>query len=162
MLTDVQCRNASCPPERKQIRFTDAGGLYLQVTPSGSKRWFYKYRTEGKEKQLAHGSYPAVSLTAARKARDIAKIQRADGQDPIEARKLKKLKGSIEAVSTFKAVALEWHSKQVDRWSPGHAERMYRQLERDLFPFIAERPMESIEPMELLVKQRAKLSRFLG
>ena len=150
MLTDVQCRNASCPPERKQIRFTDAGGLYLQVTPSGSKRWFYKYRTEGKEKQLALGSYPAVSLTAARKARDIAKIQRADGQDPIEARKLKKLRGSIESVSIFKAVALEWHSKQVDRWSPGHAERMYRQLERDLFPFIAERPMESIEPMELL------------
>ncbi len=56
MLTDVQCRNASCPPERKQARFADAGGLYLQVTPTGSKRWFYKYRTEGKEKQLALGS----------------------------------------------------------------------------------------------------------
>ena len=69
MLTDVQCRNASCPPERKQIRFTDAGGLYLQVTPSGSKRWFYKYRTEGKEKQLALGSYPAVVKQRAKLSR---------------------------------------------------------------------------------------------
>ena len=78
MLTDVQCRNANCPPERKQARFADAGGLYLQVTPTGSKRWFYKYRTEGKEKQLALGSYPSVSLTAARKARDIAMREMMD------------------------------------------------------------------------------------
>ena len=67
MLTDAHCRNAICPPDSKQARFTDAGGLYLQVSPSGSKRWFYKYRTDGKEKQLALGSYPAVGLTAAAK-----------------------------------------------------------------------------------------------
>ena len=90
MLTDAHCRNAICPPDRKQARFTDAGGLYLQVSPSGSKRWFYKYRPDGKEKQLALGGYPAVGLTAARKARDVAKMQCAQGCDPIEARKLEK------------------------------------------------------------------------
>ncbi len=63
MLTDVQCRNASCPADRKQARFADSGGLYLQVSPNGSKRWFYKYRIQNKEKQLALGSYPTVSLT---------------------------------------------------------------------------------------------------
>lgn len=150
MLTDAQCRNAICPPERKQARFTDSGGLYLQVSPNGSKRWFYKYRTEGKEKQLALGGYPTVSLTAARKARDAAKIQRSEGSDPIQTRKLGKLKGGREEGDNFKAVALEWYRKQKGKWSPGHAERMLRQLERDLFPWLGERPMAAVEPMELL------------
>jgi hypothetical protein len=70
MLTDAQCRNAVCPPERKQARFTDSGGMYLQVSPAGSKRWFLKYRVACAEMQLALGSYLDVSLTNARKARD--------------------------------------------------------------------------------------------
>ncbi len=150
MLTDATCRNATCPPDRKQCRFSDSGGLYLQVSPNGSKRWFLKYRTGGKEKQLALGSYPTVSLTAARKARDAAKVQKAAGVDPVQARKVEKLKGTHQDGDTFKAVALEWHGKQVPEWSPGHAARMKRQLERDLFPWIGERSMASIEPMELL------------
>lgn len=150
MLTDAACRNATCPPDRKQCRFSDSGGLYLQVSPNGSKRWFLKYRTEGKEKQLALGGYPAVSLMAARKARDAAKVQKAAGVDPVQARKVEKLKGARQDGDTFKAVALEWHGKQVPEWSPGHAERTKRQLERDLFPWIGERSMASIEPMELL------------
>lgn len=134
MLTDVQCRNAACPPDRKQARFADSGGLYLQVSPQGSKRWFLKYRVDGKEKQLALGSYPTVTLTAARQARDTAKMQKAAGVDPLQARKLEKLKGRRrEGGDTFKVVAEEWHGKQVGNWSPGHAERMKRQLERDLF-----------------------------
>lgn len=150
MLTDVQCRNAICPLERKQARFTDAGGLYLQVSPSGSKRWFYKYRTQGKEKQLALGSYPVVSLMAARKARDAAKLKKGEGVDPVQARKLEKLRGSRDGVETFKAVALDWHTRQLSGWSPGHASRTLRQLERDLFPWLGDRPISSIEPMELL------------
>lgn len=150
MLTDAHCRNATCPPDRKQARFSDAGGLYLQVSPAGSKRWFLKYRTGGKEKQLALGSYPDVSLTAARKARDAAKLQKAAGVDPVQARKLERLKGTREGGDTFKAVALEWHAKQVDGWSPTHAERTKRQLERDLFPWLGDRHMAEVEPMELL------------
>ena len=150
MLTDVQCKAASCPAEKARVRFADAGGLYLEVTPNGSKRWFLKYRVAGKEKQLALGSYPAVSLAEARRARDVAKLQKSEGVDPVQARKLNKLKGEREGNETFKAVALEWHAKQVDGWSPGHAHRTLRQLERDLFPWLADRPMVDIEPMELL------------
>ena len=51
MLTDAQCRNAVCAPDRKQTRFADVGGMYLQVSPAGSKRWFLKYRVAGAEKQ---------------------------------------------------------------------------------------------------------------
>lgn len=66
MLTDAQCRNATCPPEKKHARFADSGGMYLQVSPAGSKRWFLKYRIKGVEKQLALGSYPDVTLTETR------------------------------------------------------------------------------------------------
>ncbi|MBP7133181.1 MAG: DUF4102 domain-containing protein [Aquabacterium sp.] len=62
MLTDPACKNAVCPPDKPRIRLSDAGGLYLEVTPNGSKRWFAKYRFDGKEKRLALGSYPGVTL----------------------------------------------------------------------------------------------------
>ena len=150
MLTDAECRNATCPLDKKQARFADSGGMYLQVSPAGSKRWFLKYRVGGKEKQLAMGGYPAVSLTAARKARDAAKVQKAAGADPILVRKVEKLKAIRTGGDTFKAIALEWYGKQAPHWSPSHADRMLRQFERDLFPWIGERPIAQIHAMELL------------
>lgn len=150
MLTDAQCRNAVCPPDKKQARFSDSGGMYLQVSPAGSKRWFLKYRIAGAEKQLALGSYPTVTLTAARKARDAAKLQKSQGADPVMVRKVEKLKASRTDGDTFKTVALEWYAKQAPQWSAGHAERSLRQLERDLFPWIGNRPMPEIHAMELL------------
>ena len=150
MLTDAQCRNAVCPTERKQARFADSGGMYLQVSPAGSKRWFLKYRVAGAEKQLALGSYPDVTLTAARKARDAAKLQKSEGADPVQARKVEKLKATRTNGDTFKAVALDWYSKQSPQWSDSHAERSLRQLERDLFPWIGDRHMTESHPMELL------------
>lgn len=149
-LTDAQCRNATCPPDKKQARFADSGGMYLQVSPAGSKRWFLKYRVDGKEKQLAMGSYPDVGLTAARKARDAAKLQKAAGADPVQVRKVEKLKATRTGGDTFKAIALEWYGKQAPQWSESHAGRMLRQLERDLFPWIGERPIVQIHAMELL------------
>jgi integrase len=150
MLTDAQCRNAKCPPDKKQARFSDAGGMYLQVSPAGSKRWFLKYRVAGVEKQLALGSYPDVGLTAARKARDAAKLVKSEGRDPVQVRKIEKLKATRSGGDTFKALALEWYAKQAPQWSDAHAARMLRQLERDLFPWIGERAIAEIHAMELL------------
>lgn len=154
MLTDAQCRNAVCPPGAKRDRLFDSGGLYLEVSPAGSKRWFWKYRKDGKEGRMALGNYPGVGLTAARKARDAAKLQKAAGLDPVQARKVDKLKATNPAGDSFKAVALEWHGKQAPQWSPGHAERAQRQLERDLFPWIGARRLSEIEPVELLAALR--------
>jgi hypothetical protein len=60
MLTDKQCKSAVCPTDKKRARFTDSGGLYLEVSPAGSKRWFWKIYADGKEGRLALGSYPTV------------------------------------------------------------------------------------------------------
>lgn len=150
MLTDAQCRNAICPQDRKQARFTDSGGMYLQVSPTGSKRWFLKYRVGGVEKQLALGRYPDVSLTAARKARDAAKLQKSEGFDPVKVRQVQKLRGAGPGGDTFRTVAMEWYAKQAPQWSSSHAERSLRQLERDLFPWLGDRSMAGIQPLELL------------
>lgn len=150
MLTDAQCRNATCSPDKNRGRFTDAGGLYLEVSPAGSKRWFWKIYADGKETRMALGSYPAVTLTAARKARDAAKLQKSEGRDPVQVRKVEKLKATRTDGDTFKAIALEWYAKQAPQWSESHAGRMLRQLERDLFPWIGERPIAEIHAMELL------------
>ncbi len=154
MLTDAQCRNAICPPDKKQARFADSGGMYLQVSPAGSKRWFLKYRIAGVEKQMALGSYPDVSLTAARKAREAAKLQKSEGNDPLQARKVEKLKALTPAGNTFKATALEWYEMKLDSWSSHYAIREKRNLEKDLFPYFADRHIGEIEPIELLAAVR--------
>lgn len=154
MLTDAQCRNAICPPDKKRARLTDSSGLYLEISPGGSRRWFQKIYRDGKETRLALGSYPAVSLTAARRARDAAKLQKADGVDPIQARKVERLKASNPAGDSFQVVALEWYEKQEPQWSESHAVRAKRQFERDLFPWLGERRLADIEPVELLAALR--------
>ena len=73
MLTDIACKSTTCPADKPRARFADTGGLYLEVTPNGAKRWFWKYRFDGKEKRIAFGSYPAVKLKEARVARDDAR-----------------------------------------------------------------------------------------
>ncbi|QTN29596.1 integrase arm-type DNA-binding domain-containing protein [Rhodoferax sp. AJA081-3] len=150
MLTDVECKNASCPADKTRVRMACSGGLYLEVAPNGSKRWFWKYRKDGKEGRMALGSYPDVGPKDARKARDAAKAQKSEGRDPVAARKVEKLKASIPDGATFKAVATEWYAKQVPQWSPSHADRSLRQLERDLYPWVGERPIAEIHALELL------------
>jgi integrase len=154
MLTDKQCKNALCPPGKKRMRFTDSGGLYLEVSPAGSKRWFWKLYANGKEGRMALGSYPSISLAVARRARDSARLQKSEGKNPVQTRKTEKLKASNPAGDTFKAIALEWHGKQASQWSDGHAKRALRQFERDLFPWIGSRRLQEIEPVELLATLR--------
>ena len=154
MLTDAHCKNASCPADKPRARLADSGGLYLEVSPTGSRRWFWKYRKASKEGRMALGGYPTVGLTAARKARDAAKLAKADGRDPVQARKVEKLKSVNPAGDSFKIVALEWYEKQEPHWSEAHATRSKRQLERDLFPWLGARRLQDIEAVELLATLR--------
>jgi integrase len=155
MLTDAHCRGAICPLDKKRARFTDAGGLYLEVSPAGSKRWFHKYSVAGVEKRLALGSYPTVSLTAARKARDAAKLNKSEGRDPVQIRKVEKLRTKTADADTFKVTALEWYEMKLDSWSSHYAIREKRNLEKDLFPHFAARHIGDIQPIELLAAVRA-------
>jgi len=154
MLTDAECKNATCPTGKTRARLACSGGLYLEISPAGSKRWFYKYRKEGKEGRMALGSYPDVGAKDARKARDAAKLQKSTGVDPVQVRKVEKLKALTPAANTFKATALEWYAMKLDSWSSHYAIREKRNLEKDLYPFLGTRDIAYIQPIELLAVVR--------
>lgn len=154
MLTDLECKKAACPQGKKQVRLTDAGSLYLQIGSNGSKRWFYKFTLQGKEKQMALGSYPSVGLLAARRLRDEARLLKDKGLDPIAQRQIEKLKAINPTGETFKVVALEWLEKQIPQWSESHAKRCARQLERDIYPYIGVRKVNELGPVEVLAAVR--------
>ncbi|MES4110365.1 Arm DNA-binding domain-containing protein, partial [Escherichia coli] len=108
-------------PREKAYKLADGAGLYLEVVPSGSRYWRMKYRFNGKEKRMAFGVYPAVSLAQARALRDDAKKKLAEGIDPSLAKKEEKLVRDVQLNNTFQAVALKWHGTKVSRWSEGYA-----------------------------------------
>lgn len=110
MLTDTAARNAK--PKAKPYRLSDAAGLYLEVMPTGAKYWRMKYRHAGKEKRLALGVYPAVTLADARIRRDVARALVREGRDPSAERKAAKARAVLNAGNTFGAIAAEWLGKQ--------------------------------------------------
>jgi integrase len=150
MLTEVQCRNATCPPELKRRRLTDGGGLYLEVSPAGSKRWFWKFYPEGKESRLALGSYPEATLKQARAARDEARKTRQAGTNPVQKRKADTMAKAITSATTFEAVARELHTTKSDGWSTNHAAQWLRCLEKDLFPWLGSLPLVEVSAPLLL------------
>ncbi len=156
-LTDAACRNAVCPPDKARVRLTDSGGLYLEVTPNRSKRWFWKYLFDGKEKRISLGHYAEVgstsvrvSLRAAREARDEARKLQRGGTDPAQHRQLEKLSKQVTASATFEVVAKEFHATKSDAWGPRYFERWIERMEKDLFPWIGSLPLAQITAPLLL------------
>jgi len=150
MLTDAQCRNATCPPEKRQARLTDGAGLYLEISPAGSKRWFWKFYPDGKESRLALGTYPGLTLKQAREARDAARKARQGGINPVQQRKADKLSASIRSATTFDAVAAEFYAKEKDGWSESYSRKWHRLVEKDLSPWLGSLPLASISAQMLL------------
>ncbi|BEH10311.1 MULTISPECIES: tyrosine-type recombinase/integrase [Geobacter] len=151
-LTDVKVRNVK--PAGKDVKLFDGGGLYLLVTRSGGKLWQFKYRYDGKEKKLAFGSYPEVSLADARDKRESARKLVASGVDPGVVRKAQKAARASEVENSFEVVAREWHSRFLSTWTPGHAMTIMSRLERDVFPWLGSRPIVEIKATELLMALR--------
>ncbi len=147
-LTDTALRKAK--GAAKPYRKADGGGLFILVNPNGKRLWRLAYRFAGKQKRMALGVYPIVSLAAARKARDAAKEQLARGLDPAQIRKHEKQALRMATGNSYEAIAREWYDAQLARWTPEHAGRVIRRLERDIFPYIGKRPISEIEPPELL------------
>jgi integrase len=156
-LTDVKARNAK--PGEKQVKLSDSGGMYLLVTPNGGKCWRLKYRFGGKEKVLALGTYPEVSLADAREKRDTARKQLAAGIDPGEVRKAQKAAMNAESENSFEVVAREWHGKFAHTWSAVHAATVMDRLEKETFYWLGTRPIDEIKAPELLKVLRRMESR---
>jgi hypothetical protein len=137
-------------PKEKDYKLSDGGGLYLLIKANGSKYWRLKYRIEGKEKLLAIGAYPTVTLANARKKREEAKRLLVDGVDPSQKRKEQKQAAKTDKANTFENLTREWYEKRIDRWSASYAAEMMETFEKDVFPYIGDKPIAEIPPMELM------------
>lgn len=149
-LSDVKLRNLAEPGKH-----FDGGGLYLEVTPAGGRYWRLKYRFAGKEKRLAFGVYPEVSLKVARERRADARAILERGDDPAAAKRDAKAQAEREAVNTFRSVAAAWLDHQSGKWATDTREAIRTSLETHAFPKLADLPLVSIRPRDVAGVVRA-------
>ncbi len=149
-LTDIKVRTAK--PTDKQYKLTDGSGMHLLVHPNGSKYWRLQYRFGGKQKMLALGVYPDVSLADARARRDEARKLLANSIDPGDKKKNDKVEQ--EEARTFEQLAIEWHATN-KKWSEEHSRRVLKSLEDNLFPTIGKRNIAELKTRDLLAPIKA-------
>jgi integrase len=147
-LTATAIRNVK--PAGTVKRLFDGRGLYLEVMPTGRRYWRLKYRHAGKEKRLALGVYPEVTLADARALRDKARAAIREGRDPSADRKADRREAKLSADNTFEGVARAWLAAQKRKLAPATYAKAERTLEADVFPWIGARPIAEIDPPEAL------------
>lgn len=147
MLTDTAVRQAK--PKEKNYILKDERGLYLEVSKNGSKRWRLRYWINKKENRLSLGLYPDITLKQARAHRDILRSQIANGIDPSSIRKEERQKKIIDS-RTFKSVAHLWYDKAKMNWTKESAYIIERLLEVNVFPYLGNIPISSINVQDIL------------
>ena len=148
-LTDTFIKNLKWAGAPAGEKHTDGQGLYLLVKATG-KYWRMNYRFAGKQKTLAIGVYPAVTLAKARQRRDKARELFADGIDPSKAKQVEKQAQVFAAANTFELVAREFLVAKTEAWTPMYAAKWLRGMTKDLFPYIGSLPLASITAPMLL------------
>lgn len=152
LLTNLQVKSAK--PKEKQYTLADGKGLCLLVLPTGGKYWHFRSKVGGKEVRMSFGTYPEISLADARERRDEARRQIASGISPADARKAQKAARAESDLNSFEVVAREWFQKFSPMWSASNAEKVKARLEKDLFPWIGQRPIAELKAPELLATLR--------
>jgi hypothetical protein len=142
LLTDTAIRKAK--PRDKGYKLTDGHGLYLLVQANGGKYWRLKYRMAGKQKALALGVYPDVTLAEVRERRSQTRKLIANGIDPAEVKRERKRAAKARSKDSFENIAREWHENQKGRWSANHAYCVLRSLESEVFPQLGAKPIQEI------------------
>ena len=152
-LTELATKKAK--PKEKPYKLSDGGGLYLEVMPNGSKYWRMKYRYGGKEKRLAFGVYPVISLAAAREKARLAKTEILEGKDPGEIKRQEKLSKRIASSNTFSAIAIEYiNKKEIEGAARVTLDKLKWIVDQKLSPFIGNTPVSEITSAKLLVPLR--------
>ena len=151
-LTELAVKNAKpreADGELKDRKLSDGRGLFLLVKKDGGKYWRQAYRYLDKQKTLALGVYPQVSLSEARgKCSEACKLL-SDGIDPNELKRATKDGRRSEAANTFSALANEWYAKQLPNWAPSTAKKRRSLLDNDLIPYLGNASIDSLETYQL-------------
>lgn len=152
MLSEIKVRSAK--PRPKPYKLADGNRLSLLITPSGGKLWRWNYMFDGKERSMAFGAWPTVSLGDARAKRDEAFSQLAEGRNPAVVKKLRIEENIERSRQTFEKVARAWHSNIKSQWATVHADDVLRSLVRDVFPSIGALPIGELTPPLVLATLR--------
>lgn len=147
-LSDTKVRSAK--PRDAVYRLTDADGLCIEIRPSGTKTWRLRYRLDGKANMHTIGTYPAVSLSAARERRDWGRALIARGIHPRDEVEREKRRRIADAGATFGSVAEEWFTKRSDEWTDYYATQVRRGLDQDILPVIGKRPIKEVGAQDVL------------
>jgi integrase len=147
-LSDTKIRNLKA--KEKKYKTADGSGLYIEVSPKGSKRWRFKSRYFGKEKLLSLGVYPEVKLKTAREKLAEMRALLANGIDPSAQRKAFRSEKIERLSNNFESVAREWHQKYSSTWVASHSTRILSRLERDLVPWLGPVPVAEVTPQQIL------------
>jgi integrase len=150
--TDATVRNAK--PKEKPYKLAAGAGLYVEVSPAGGRHWRLKYRWQGKEKRLTFGPYPAVSVAEAQELARAAKKQLAHGIDPAAFKAAKKAAQAERSANSLEIIAREWWMARAAVWVPGHADRILRRFERDVFPTLGARAIADLDAPTILTVLR--------
>lgn len=148
MLTDAACRKATAGATNQKL--FDGGGLYLMVLTSNTKSWRWKYRFQGREKTLAIGLYPAVSLKGAREIRDNARRMLHAGLDPSSEKRKQTIARSRPVLDSFEILARQWHGSKAPTWTPRYADHVMSRLERNVFSQIGAMRVSEISAPQVL------------
>ena len=153
MLTDTKIKNLKAKPTA--YRVADANGLCIEVRPSASRVWRYRYRHLGKASITTLGEYPHMSLAEARFARDKARALLSGGANPSQVARIERANRAEKAGSTFKVIALELLDKRAkEGLSAGSVKRDLRIIEKDLGPQLADLPISDITAPLILAALR--------
>ena len=152
-LTDTFLRQVKHSGAPAGDKYTDGLALHVLVNAAG-KYWRLNYRFDGKQKTLALGVYPVVSLASARMRRDAARKLLADGIDPSQAKSEDKQAKASAAANTFEIVARTWLAKTATNRADSTQEKNTAWLERNIFPEIGSMPVSTIGPRDVLAALR--------
>lgn len=147
-LTDLKIRRSK--PEAKPYKVTDGAGLYVEIRPTGSKLWRYRYRIAGKENVFALGEYPEVSLSDARDARDAARKLVRQGIHPSHVRQAERLNNITEGAQTFESIAREFAEQKAKVWSEKYAGQFDRAMTSNVYPVIGKLPIRQVSSAHIL------------
>lgn len=160
-LTDLQVKNASGPVglnkdgKEKQIKkYHDGEGLYLWCYKDGSRYWRFRYYLDGKERGMALGAYPKVSLADARKAAEVQRKILQTGTDPAQVKRQDKRADKQAKDDSFEVLAKEWFESRSHMWSSRYTNNEWARLEQHALPYLRKQPVSQIEAPDLIAVLR--------
>lgn len=142
-LSDTAVQSLKPIAGKRVTKVHDRDGLFLHVAPTGTKSWVLRYRIHRKERSVAIGRYPAVSLRRARERAQEARAGLAEGVDPVQAKRRQKAAAAADDAARFDVVADAWRKRQT--WTPQTRKQYDRMFERDIIPALGRLPVSDVD-----------------